>query len=106
MLQEFCFQVPYLISDKGSFDGYRPHGRTPAVMTPVAAPPSELRSKSKAVEVNGELLDKQKLVDRGYSGRFNEGAVVSSVPSASVGGTRKVWSGVQFLFDPGLSILC
>jgi len=106
MLQEFCFQVPYLISDKGSFDGHRLHGRTPAVKTPLATPPSELRSGSKAVGVNGELLDKQKLVDRGYSVTSNEGAVVGSVPFASVGGTRKVWSGVQFLFDPGLSILC
>ncbi|KAG1959281.1 zona pellucida sperm-binding protein [Pimephales promelas] len=75
--------------DKGSFDGHRLHGRTPAVKTPLATPPSELRSGSKAVGVNGELLDKQKLVDRGYSVTSNEGAVVGSVPFASVGGTRK-----------------
>lgn len=75
-------------------------------MTPLVAPPSVLRSASISMGVNGELLDEQNFIDRGYSVTFSDGAIVCSIPIASVGVTRKVWSGVLSLYDAGLSIQC
>ncbi|KAK7171029.1 hypothetical protein R3I94_001054 [Phoxinus phoxinus] len=75
--------------DQGFFDGYRLQWRTPAVMTPLVASPSELRSEYIGMGVNGNLLDEQNWLDRGYSVTFSEGAIVSSIPFASLGGTRK-----------------
>lgn len=75
-------------------------------MTPLVAQPSDLSSESIIVGANGELLDEQNFIDRGYSVRLRDGAVVSSIPFASTGGTRKVWSGVLSLYDAGLSIQC
>ncbi|XDV18957.1 hypothetical protein PO909_024543 [Leuciscus waleckii] len=91
--QKWMFVMVDLVAscslDEGSFDGYKLHWRTPAVMTPLVAPPSVLRSESINMGVNGELLDEQNFIDRGYSVTFSDGAVVCSIPFASVGGTRK-----------------
>lgn len=75
-------------------------------MTPLVAQPSALSSESIVVGANGDLLDEQNFIDRGYSVTLSEGAVVSSIPFASMGGTRKVRSGVLSLYDAGLSIQC
>lgn len=75
-------------------------------MTPLVAPPSVLRSEFINMGVNGELLDEQASIARGYSVTFSDGAVVCSIPIASVGVTRKVWLGVLSLYDAGLSIQC
>lgn len=84
---------PYfvLFSDKGSFDGYRLHWRTPAVMTPLALQ-SEFRSQYISIGVDGELLDEQASVDRGYSLTASEDTIDSSIPIAAEGAIRKVWS--------------
>ncbi|ROL45590.1 hypothetical protein DPX16_17706 [Anabarilius grahami] len=75
--------------DKGSFDGYRLHWRTPVVMTPLALQSSELRSEYISIGVDGELLDEQASVDRGYSLTVGEDTVDSSIPFAAEGALRK-----------------
>ncbi|KAK9972160.1 hypothetical protein ABG768_025486 [Culter alburnus] len=74
--------------DKGSFDGYRLHWRTPAVMTPLALQ-SEFRSQYISIGVDGELLDEQASVDRGYSLTASEDTIDSSIPIAAEGAIRK-----------------
>ncbi|XP_074416275.1 LOW QUALITY PROTEIN: uncharacterized protein LOC107738014 [Sinocyclocheilus rhinocerous] len=75
--------------DKGSFDGYRLHWRTPAVMTPLVVGPSELRSEYIGIGVDGEVVDEQAAIDRGYSVTVAEETVESSIPFAAEGGIRK-----------------
>ncbi|RXN21476.1 egg envelope glyco -like precursor [Labeo rohita] len=75
--------------DEGSFDGYRLHWRTPAVMTPLVVGPSELRSEYIGMGVDGEVVDEQAATDRGYSVTVSEETVDSSIPYAAEGGIRK-----------------
>ncbi|XP_067257846.1 zona pellucida protein AX 4 [Chanodichthys erythropterus] len=74
--------------DKGSFDGYRLHWRTPAVMTPLALQ-SALRSQYISIGVDGVLLDEQASVNRGYSLTASGDAIDSSIPIAAEGAIRK-----------------
>lgn len=60
-------------------------------MTPLALQSSVLRSKYISIGVDGELLDEQASVDRGYSLTVSEDTVDSSIPSAAEGAIRKVW---------------
>ncbi|KAL1271680.1 hypothetical protein QQF64_030696 [Cirrhinus molitorella] len=75
--------------DEGSFDGYRLHWRTPAVMTPLVVGPSELRSEYIGMGVDGEVVDEQAATDRGYSVTVSDETVDSSIPYAAEGGIRK-----------------
>ncbi|KAF4111382.1 zona pellucida protein AX 4 isoform X2 [Onychostoma macrolepis] len=75
--------------DEGTFDGYRLHWRTPAVMTPLVVGPSELRSEYIGMGVDGEVVDEQAATDRGYSVTIGEDTVDSSIPFAAEGGIRK-----------------
>lgn len=71
-------------------------------MTPLVLQPSELRSEYIGMGVDGELLDEQASVDRGYSLTVGEDTVDSSIPFAAKGVIRKVWSGVLSMNIAGI----
>nr|XP_055053904.1 zona pellucida protein AX 4 [Misgurnus anguillicaudatus] len=75
--------------DGGSFDGYRLHWRTPAVLTPLVVGPSELRTEYIGMGVDGQLLDDQTATDRGYAVTVSDETVDSSIPYGAEGGVRK-----------------
>ncbi|XP_073692754.1 zona pellucida protein AX 4 [Garra rufa] len=75
--------------DEGSFDGYKLHWRTPAVMTPLVVGPSELRSEYIGMGVDSEVINEEDATDRGYSVTVNDEVVDSSIPYAAEGGIRK-----------------
>lgn len=87
-----------LVSDDGSFDGYRLHWRTPAVMTPLVLQPSALRNQYIGMGVDGEILNDKALVDRRYSLTVSEDTVDGSIPFAAKGAVRKVCSGVLTVY--------
>ncbi|XP_042582958.1 zona pellucida protein AX 4 isoform X9 [Cyprinus carpio] len=74
--------------DKGSFDGYRLHWRTPPVRTPLVVGPS-LRREYIGMGVDGEVVDERAVKDRGYYVTVGEETVGSSISSAAGSGIRK-----------------
>uniref|UniRef100_A0A672RNI8 Zona pellucida protein AX 4 n=1 Tax=Sinocyclocheilus grahami TaxID=75366 RepID=A0A672RNI8_SINGR len=72
----------------GTFDGYRLHWRTPAVMTPLVVGRSEFRSEYIDIGVDGYVVDGQAAADRGYSVVVREEVVDCSIPFAA-GGMRR-----------------
>ncbi|TRY94235.1 hypothetical protein DNTS_028579, partial [Danionella cerebrum] len=74
--------------DKGYFDGYRLHWRTPVIMPPLPVAPYELTGGNIGMGVDGEVLHDSAVRDRGYSMRVNEGVVDCSIPFAAEGGLR------------------
>lgn len=83
------FTLILQLSDKGSFDGYRLHWRTPPVRTPLVVGPS-LRREYIGMGVDGEVVDERAVKDRGYYVTVGKETVGSSISSAAGSGIRKV----------------